>query len=64
LDHKRDLLGLEQETPDERIKAINQLLNIVKEELIKILEDPDDKPLVDTAIKDIMEFYKKEYAHR
>jgi len=64
LDHKRDLLGLQDETPDERIKAINQLLSIVNDELIKILEDPNEKSLVDTAINDIMGFYKKEHAYR
>ncbi len=64
LDHKRDLLGLQDETPDERIKAINQLLSIVNDELIKILEDPNEKSLVDTAINDIMGFYKKKHAYR
>ena len=64
LEHKRDLLGLEDETPDERIKSIDQLLNIVKDELIKILENPNEKSLVDIAINDIMEFYKKEFAFR
>lgn len=62
--HKRDLIGLESETPDERIKSINQLMNIVKDELIKILEDPSQKSLIDTAINDTMEYYKKEYAFR
>ncbi|MFX1350459.1 MAG: hypothetical protein ACFE92_17450 [Promethearchaeota archaeon] len=62
IEHRRDILGLEDETPDERIKAIDQLLKIVKDELIKILEDPTEKSLIDSAIKDIMEFYKKEYA--
>ena len=64
LEHKRDILGLEDETPDERIKSIEQLLKIVKEELISILEDPNEKSLIDTAIHDIIEFYKKEYAYR
>ncbi len=64
LDHKRDLLGLEHETPDERIKSIDQLLNIVKDELIKILEDPNEKSLVDIAKEDILEFYRKEFAYR
>ncbi len=64
LKHKRDLLGLEHETPDERIKSIDQLLNIVKDELIKILEDPNEKSLVDIAIADILEFYRKEFAYR
>lgn len=64
IDHKRDLIGLENETPDERIKSINQLLNIAKDELIKILEDPSQKSLIDTAINDTMEFYKKEFAYR
>jgi len=64
IEHKRDLIGLENETPDERIKSINQLLNIAKDELIKILEDPSQKSLIDTAINDTMEFYKKEFAYR
>ena len=62
--HKRDLIGLESETPDERIKSLNQLMNIVKDELIEILEDPSQKSLIDTAINDTMEFYKKEFAYR
>lgn len=64
IEHKRDLIGLENETSDERIKSINQLLNIAKDELIKILEDPSQKSLIDTAINDTMEFYKKEFAYR
>jgi hypothetical protein len=64
LEHKRDILGLVDATPDERIKSINQLLMIVKEELIQILEDPNEKSMVDTAIDDIMEFYENEYAYR
>jgi len=64
LEHKRDILGLVDAAPDERIKSIDQLLKIVKEELINILEDPNEKTLIDTAINDIMEFYKKEYAYR
>ena len=64
LEHKRALLGLVDETPEERIKSIDQLLMIVKEELVKILEDPNEKSLVDIAINDIMEFYKNEYAYR
>lgn len=64
LEHKRDLLGLESESPDERINAIDQLLMIVKDELIKILEDPNEKSLIDTAINDIKEFYRKDYAYR
>jgi hypothetical protein len=64
LEHKRDLLGLVDATPDERVKSIDQILKIVKEELIGILQDPSEKSLVDTAIHDIMEFYKKEYANR
>lgn len=63
LEHKRDLLGLVGAAPDERIKSIDQLLKIVKKELINILEDPNEKPLIDTAINDNMEFYKKEYAY-
>ena len=63
LEHKRDLLGLEQETPDERIKSISQLMNVVKDELINILEDSSQKSLIDTAINDTMEFYKKEFAY-
>ncbi|NVM36506.1 MAG: hypothetical protein HWN81_12995 [Candidatus Lokiarchaeota archaeon] len=55
---------MESETPDERIKSIYQLMNIVKDELIKILEDPSQKSLIDTAINDTMEFYKKEFAYR
>jgi len=39
-------------------------MNIVKEELINILEDPNEKSLIDTAINDIKEFYRKEYAYR
>ena len=64
IEHKRDLIGLESETPDERIKSLNQLMNIVKDELIEILEDPSQKSLIDTAINDTMEFYKKEFAYR
>ena len=64
IDHKRDLIGLESGDPDERIKSISQLMNIIKDELIKILEDPSEKSLIDTAINDTMEFYKKEFAYR
>lgn len=64
IEHKRDLIGLESEVPDERIKSINQLMNIAKDELIKILEDPSQKSLIDIAINDAMEFYKKEFAYR
>ncbi|MFX1567470.1 MAG: hypothetical protein ACFFCV_03785 [Promethearchaeota archaeon] len=64
LKHKRDLFGLVNETPEERIKSVDQLFEIVKEELIKILEDPSEKSLVNKAIGDMMEFYKKEYAYR
>ena len=64
LEHKRDLLGLENEEPDERIKSIDELLGIVKEEIIKTLEDPGQSPLVDEAMGEIMDFYKDKYAYR
>ena len=64
LERKRDLLGLVDATPDERLKTVNQIFKIVEEELIKILEDPNEQSLVDEAIEDMMEYYKKEYAYR
>ena len=63
--HKRDLIGLLEETPEERIKAIEDLLrNHVKPDLFEKLVDKKDEPLVDETIKDVLEFYKKEYAYR
>jgi hypothetical protein len=64
LKHKRDLLGLEDEEPEERIKSIAQLLEVVKTELIGDLVDEDDAPLVDEATTDILNFYKDKYANR
>ncbi|MGV9204148.1 MAG: hypothetical protein ACOC44_09060 [Promethearchaeia archaeon] len=64
LKHKRDLLGLEIEDPEERVKSISQLLQIVKKELIGDLVDEEDIPLVDEAINNILDFYKEKYAHR
>ena len=63
--HKRDLIGLLDETPDERIRAIEDiLLHHVKPDLFEKLVDKDDEPLVDKALDDMLEFYKKEYANR
>ncbi len=64
LKHKRDLLGLENEIPEERIKSIEELLNIVKRLLSEILEDPEQKSILDEVIKNLIDFYKKEYAFR
>ena len=63
--HKRDLIGLLDETPEERIRAIDDILNHhVKPDLLEKLVDKKDEPLVDEAINDVLEFYKKEYAYR
>ena len=64
LKHKRDLLGLESEPPEERLKSIEEILNIVKRLLTEILEDPAQKSILDDVIKDLIDFYKKEYAFR
>ncbi|MFO8017287.1 MAG: hypothetical protein R6U96_01510 [Promethearchaeia archaeon] len=64
LKHKRDLLGLIDEESEERVKSINQLLQIIKKELIGDLVSDDDIPLVDEAIDDILDFYKDKYANR
>ncbi len=64
LKHKRDLLGLESEAPEERLKSIEEILNIVKRFLIEILENPDQKSILDNVIKGLIEFYKKDYAFR
>ncbi len=64
LKHKRDLLGLESEPPEERLKSIEEILNIVKRLLTEILEDPAQKSILDNVIKDLIDFYKKEYAFR
>jgi len=65
LAHKRDLLGLINETPEERIKSIAEILrNFVKPDLLEKLVDQKDKPLVDKAVEDTLDFYKKEYAYR
>ena len=65
LAHKRDLQGLISETPEERIKSISEILrNFVKLDLLEKLVDQKDEPLVDKAIEDTLDFYKKEYAYR
>lgn len=64
LEHKRDLLGLENETPEMRIKSMDQLFEIVKSELIVILEDPEQQPLISQAIIEMMKHYKEKYANR
>ncbi len=64
LEHKRDLLGLESEPPEERIRSLGKILNNVKLALIKILEDPNQKSILDDVMKELLEFYKKEYAFR
>ena len=63
IEHKRDLLGLINETPEERIKSMNQLSEVIKNEVIAILEDPEQKSLVDNTINEIMEYYKREHAY-
>ncbi|MHA2253596.1 MAG: hypothetical protein ACXAD7_24770, partial [Candidatus Kariarchaeaceae archaeon] len=60
LKHKRDILGLENETPEERVNSIEKILNIVKRLLTEILEDPGQKSILDDVIMKAMEFYKKE----
>ena len=65
LAYKRDLSGLINETPEERIKSIAELLrNFVKPDLLEKLVDQKDEPLVDKAVEDTLDFYKKEYAYR
>ncbi len=64
LTHKRDLMGLEKETPEERIKAIEQLLDVVRLELLETLKDPKVNPKLTIAIKETLDFYKKQYAYR
>lgn len=64
LKHKRDLLGLENGAPEERVKSIDEILDIVKRLLTDILEDPNQKSILDDVMKDIMEFYRKEHAFR
>lgn len=64
LKHKRDLLGLESETPEERLKSIEEILNIVKRLLTEILEDPAQTSILDAVMKELLDFYRKEYAFR
>jgi len=64
LKHKRDLLGLENEAPEERISSIIAILNIVKRLLIEILVDPEQKSILEDVINELIEFYKKEHAFR
>lgn len=64
LKHKRDLLGLIEAEPEERINSIFELTQIVKQDLIDILENPDDKGKIDLAIEELMDFYKDKYAFR
>lgn len=64
LKHKRDLLGLESEQPEGRIKSIEEILNSVKRLLIEILEDPAQKSILDDVMKELIDFYKKKYAFR
>lgn len=64
LKHKRDLLGLIEAEPEERINSIFELTQIVKQDLIDILENPGDKGKIDLAIEELMDFYKDKYAFR
>lgn len=64
LRHKRDLLGLESEPPEERIKSIGQIMDIVKDKLMEILKDQANEPQVEETMKKIMNFYKEKHANR
>jgi hypothetical protein len=64
LEYKRDLLGLENEPPEMRIKSLEQLFEIVKTELTAILEDPEQQSLIDEAVTELLKFYKENYAYR
>lgn len=57
LEHKRDLLGLENEPPETQIQSLDQLLNILKMDLIAVLEDPEQEKLVEKAIAEMMKFF-------
>jgi len=64
LKHKRDLLGLEDETEEERVESIEELLEIVKDDLKEILKDQVQGPEIDKAMANILEFYRNKYAAR
>ena len=65
LKHSRDLIGLEEEDEQERIHSISQILkDHVKPDLLEKLLDREDEELLDKAIEDILEHYKKTYAGR
>ena len=62
--NSRDLKGIAQETHEERLYAIAQILKEhVKPDLLEKLVDPKDEPVLNKTIEDMLEFYNKKYAN-
>jgi len=61
IDYKRDLLGLTSISHDERLKAITNILDYVKNLLIKDLTNTNYQSLIKNAIQEAIKYYDKKF---
>ena len=64
LKYKRDLTGINDEDPEDRIKSMKQVFECVKKELYNAVSNDDQKPLVDKSIDAMLRTYGQKYAFR
>ena len=62
--HKKSVSDIANMTPENRIKSVSELTDMVGANFKKILLDKEKEPIVDEGLKEVLAFYKKLYANR
>jgi len=62
--HKTDVSEISNMDPENRIKSVSELIDMVGANFKKILLDKEKEPAVDKGLKEVLAFYKKLYANR
>lgn len=59
VDNKIEVSAFESMSPEDTLKMLNDVMNRVKNQLLKILIEKEQAPMLDDAIVKLLDFYKK-----
>lgn len=62
--NKKNVSDIADMTPENRIKAVSELIDMVGANFKKILLDKEKESIVDEGLDEVLAFYKKLYANR
>ncbi|MFX1274270.1 MAG: hypothetical protein ACFFAT_04425, partial [Promethearchaeota archaeon] len=64
IDHSKDLSSIANMSPENRIQALLQIINVLEKTLMRVLISKEHEPLLEEAMKQVIVAYKQHYANR